>query len=70
MEDQIDLRNRATAILADMAKLYTVANRQWVQPDADKAFATIEGLRVVLFQTYDGMDEASKTYMDDYIGSD
>ena len=60
MEDQIDFRNRATAILADMAKLYTVANRQWVQPDADKAFATIEGLRVVLHQTYDKMD--------DYIG--
>ncbi len=67
-EDQIDLRNRATAILSDMAKLYKVANRQWVQPDADKAFKTIEGLRVVLFQTYDGMDEASKTYMADYIG--
>jgi hypothetical protein len=67
-EDQTDLRNRATAILSDMEKLYKVANRQWVQPDADKAFKTIEGLRVVLHQTYDAMDESSLTWMDEFIG--
>lgn len=67
-ETQTDLMDRAKAILTDMGNLYKVANRQWVQPEADKAFATIEGLRVVLFQTYDGMDENSKTKMEAWIG--